>query len=180
VAKCLSCIEEARCLKVKANTVTDWLAMWQQRLRPLPCCITSKMGMRSGMVSWYGIRICAARTRAGAIDSQLYNSGGVQYLWALFFCSTHGLQAVKVPYAADHNLTRLYQLSVITSTLNTVASLQRWLLCYEHVTTLTIQTPPNHVKLIFQLKPLKQRFSRVPLTRKNFSPYHQTTISCAC
>jgi len=28
------------------------------------------------------------------------------------FCSTNGLQAVRVPYAADHNLTRLYQLSV--------------------------------------------------------------------
>jgi hypothetical protein len=27
-------------------------------------------------------------------------------------CSTHGLQAVGVPYAADHDLTRLYQLSV--------------------------------------------------------------------
>jgi len=24
--------------------------MWQQRLRPLPCSISSKMGMRSGMV----------------------------------------------------------------------------------------------------------------------------------
>jgi hypothetical protein len=27
-------------------------------------------------------------------------------------CSTHGLQAARVPYTADHNLTRLYQLSV--------------------------------------------------------------------
>jgi hypothetical protein len=27
-------------------------------------------------------------------------------------CSTHGLQAVRVPYAADRDLTRLYQLSV--------------------------------------------------------------------
>jgi len=38
------------------------------------------MGMRSGMVSWHGIWICDARARAGAIDSQLYISGGAQYL----------------------------------------------------------------------------------------------------
>lgn len=75
-----------------------------------------------------------------------------------------------LPYAADHNLTRLYQLSVNYSTLNTVASLQRWLLCSQHVTTLAIKTLPNLVKLIFQLKPLKQRFSRVPLPRTKYFP----------
>jgi hypothetical protein len=132
--------------------------MWQQRLRPLPCSISSKMGMRSGMVSWHGIRICDARVRAGAIESQLYSSGGAQHS-----------QAVGVPYAADHNLTRLYQLSVNykhTQHSRITAAVITLLRPRDNADN---QNTSKSCKVHFQLKPLKQRFSRAPrITNKIF------------
>jgi hypothetical protein len=138
--------------------------MWQQHLRPLPCSISAKMGMRSGIVSWHGIRICDVRVRAGAIESR-----GAQHS-----------QAVGVPYAADHILTRLYQLSVNykhTEHSRITAAVVTLLRPRDNADN---QNTSKSCKVNFQLKPLKQRFSRVPLSRKKYFPYHQTTTSCAC